>query len=92
MVVTKGLGFKAVTNRVVKVKTSSHKIHMTLTLSKKISQISLGAECQSGTGDTLVSTMPFKDLVLTMEKWKETTHLSMQGELGTLLLIKTPVS
>ena len=51
---TKGLGFKAVTNRVVKVKTSSHKIHMTLTLSKKISQISLGAECQNGTGDSYV--------------------------------------
>ena len=41
---------------------------------------------------SLVSTMPFKDLVLTVEKWKETTHLPMQGELGTFLLIKTPVS
>ena len=51
---TKGLGFKAVTNQVVKVKTSSHKIYMTLTLSKKISQISLGAECQSRTGDSYV--------------------------------------
>lgn len=32
---------------------------------------------------SLVSTMPFKDLIVTVEKWQETAHLSMQGELGT---------
>ena len=43
------------TNRVVKVKTSSHKIYMTLCpFKKKMSQICLGAECQSRTGDSYV--------------------------------------